>query len=268
MEHFIITDAKITYLETDGLSDDAENICHEKMLPFLSVVQAIKGSYDIKLGNSEMFNTGEGGVFVAPANVLQKIIHHNGDGDIMIAQWVFLDVVVNDKYKFDEVYSFPIVLDKKYNERIEEIIKTMHRSESYFQKYGAAYELLNILAMEGKPKGPPDPIKTKIENYVRAHYAEAINAKNLSSELCCSISQVFNHTHKYFGLSPANYINQIRLQQAESMLLHTDSSVTEISGFVGFDDSAYFSKLFKLSYGYSPLKYRKLHLYSQTEQTK
>lgn len=268
MEQFNISKAKIITLKCGSLLENAENICHEKILPFLSVVQALKGSYDIKLGNSEMFNTGEGGVFVAPANVLQKIIHHNGKENVMIAHWVFIDVIVNDTYKFDDIFSFPIVLNKKYNSEIEQIIKTIDNAKNYFQKFSAAYGLLNILASEGQQKKPSDAIKTKIETYVKTYFADNINAKNLSAELFCSVSQVFKYTHKYFGLSPANYINQIRLQQAENMLLYTNKSVTEISSSVGFYDSAYFSKLFKQSYGHSPLKYRKLYLTTQTIQTK
>jgi hypothetical protein len=52
-----------------------------------------------------VYSTGEKGVFIAPSNVVQEIIHHNGDNGVMQAQWIFLDVVVNGEYRFDEIYD-------------------------------------------------------------------------------------------------------------------------------------------------------------------
>ena len=55
---------------------DIEGVRHIKSLPFLSVVQALGGSYGISIGGGPEYFTGGGGIFVAPANVRQTITHH------------------------------------------------------------------------------------------------------------------------------------------------------------------------------------------------
>ena len=96
-------------------SNKMDNICHIKTLPYLSVVQATCGSYDIKLGNSETFSTGEGGFFIAPSDVSQTITHHeNKDKKLMTCRWVFLKIKVDDIYNFDSLCDFPIIIPEKY----------------------------------------------------------------------------------------------------------------------------------------------------------
>ena len=86
-----------------------------------------------------------------------------------------------------------------------------------------------------------------------------LRAAEIAKHLYCSVPQVFRYTRKYFGLSPSNYINGIRLQQAEIQLRTTDRQITQIALACGFYDCAYFSKLFKKNYAESPLVYRKNH---------
>ncbi len=132
-------------------------------------------------------------------------------------------------------------------------------NHSRFPAYGvpsAAYALLEILFNESQKKDPADAVKRALREFVQNRYAEDLKAKDLAAAAFCSVPQVFRYTKKYFGLTPAHYINGIRLQQAEILLLNTKKTVTEIAYEVGFLDSAYFSKLFKKFYAESPLSYR------------
>ena len=54
------------------------------------------------------------------------------------------------------------------------------------------------------------------------------------------------------------YILNIRINNAVSLLETTDYNVTEISAFVGYDNPLYFSRVFKEKKGISPSIYRKL----------
>ena len=49
----------------------------------------------------------------------------------------------------------------------------------------------------------------------------------------------------------------MRLKHAQTALLTTDSSITDIALEYGFNDSNYFKDLFKKVYGKSPREYRK-----------
>lgn len=54
------------------------------------------------------------------------------------------------------------------------------------------------------------------------------------------------------GKTPIEYVNAARIARAETMLLETDKSVTDIAFECGFSDANYFSRLFKRCRGYSP----------------
>ena len=138
---------------------DAEGVRHKKILTSFSVVQSVRGSYDIRVGDSDFYSTGELGVFLAPADVTQEIVHHNGAGGTMEAQWVFIDAVINEAFCLDEYFSFPVLLSEKYGEEIYGILQQLRLSENYFKKMRAAYRLMEILAAEGQRRKNFDPLR-------------------------------------------------------------------------------------------------------------
>lgn len=60
-------------------------------------------------------------------------------------------------------------------------------------------------------------------------------------------------TNMYFGV----YISSVKLTRAAYLLRNTQLSVNEISDNLYYKDTAYFKRLFKQKYGYSPAQYRK-----------
>ncbi len=240
-----------------SLDGSYDGVFHQKILSTLSVVQALEGSYEVSIDGSKVFSTGEGGVFIAPKSTVQKIMHRNGQNGKMTAQWVFIDAFLNDGLSFDEIFSLPVILDKKYNQRIERLIKGIRFESDCFEKTKHAISILKILYENASFSKKRNSIKDKIEKFVDQNYRENITATDIAKALYCSPSQVFKHTNKFFNLSPANYINGIRLAKAEKLLAFSDDDVTKIALSVGFYDVCYFSKLFKKRYGLSPLNYRK-----------
>jgi transcriptional regulator GlxA family with amidase domain len=61
------------------------------------------------------------------------------------------------------------------------------------------------------------------------------------------------------GLSPNDYLLELRIQHSSKLLTETDSAIYDISAQVGISDWFYFSKAFKRKFGVSPMKYRKLN---------
>lgn len=58
-------------------------------------------------------------------------------------------------------------------------------------------------------------------------------------------------------MSFPDYVNRIRMRNAERLLLSGEVSITEISECVGFSSCAYFISCFRKAYGSTPAKYRK-----------
>lgn len=93
--------------------------------------------------------------------------------------------------------------------------------------------------------------------FIDAHYAEKITLEQIAAQ--CHISPYHaSHIFKELtGYSPMQYIMRRRIGQAQTLLLTTDISVTDIAGCTGFDNSNYFSTVFAKYTGYTPREYRR-----------
>ena len=105
----------------------------------------------------------------------------------------------------------------------------------------------------------------RIQEYVAAHFREPIRADDLAGYLCCSPAQVYRLFRRYFSLSPANYINRVRLQNAAMLLETSAESVTAIAVASGYDDIAYFSKCFKDVFSVSPSVCRRQNAHARSK---
>lgn len=88
-------------------------------------------------------------------------------------------------------------------------------------------------------------------------------------------AQRFNYNENYFsrmfrkrtGTYFTDYVNQIRIAKARTLLYRTTLSIKEIAWQVGFADEKYFMKVFKKIEGISPTQYRNaFYLMHQNEQ--
>ncbi len=96
----------------------------------------------------------------------------------------------------------------------------------------------------------------EISDYIKRHYA-TITIQDLVRK--------FHFQEDYFnriiksktGLTYSDFVQQIRLERAEHMLISSGRSVEEISELVGYHNKGYFYKIFKEKYGTTPSRYRK-----------
>ena len=250
------------------LKGNYENIRHIKSLPCLSVVQPVHGYYEIGLDERAPVAVEEGGAFVAPANAIQTITHHNGTDGNMKAQWVLMNITVNDFFDFQDFFNIPLLISTKHKETMFELIFTIRNNPSVCQKYAAAYQLTDMLIERSSVNQSvfANPVIPRLKRYIDEHYSERITKESLSNIAFCSVPNLYRIFQKYFHLSPHHYINKVRLENATILLENSTHSIAEIAKLVGFDDPVYFSKLFKEKFHLSPQKYRESSLYVNTEK--
>lgn len=82
---------------------------HIKMLPCLSIVQALEGAYEVRLDNGSLQRVEAGAAFIAPRYVRQDITHYVSESSgYMSARWIFLEVTVEGAY-LEDVFELPPV---------------------------------------------------------------------------------------------------------------------------------------------------------------
>ena len=103
------------------------------------------------------------------------------------------------------------------------------------------------------------PLKNSLK-YIHSFYTSKIDIPSLAKIENLSNSRYVANFKKQTGKSPNEYIIDLRLQLAKSLLENTKMSIKQISEKVGYSDQYFFSRLFKNHIGISPQKYRKENL--------
>lgn len=92
--------------------------------------------------------------------------------------------------------------------------------------------------------------------YVQRNIMEDITLRDIADACACSESTVSHLFKEYINQSVKKYILNLRIKQAEKLLLASDMPITNISFLCGFSNSNYFSTAFKKQVGISPTEYR------------
>lgn len=95
--------------------------------------------------------------------------------------------------------------------------------------------------------------------YIDEHSNETINIAELAAKCNMSYSYFAKVFHKQYGQSCKQYIEFIRLNKAENLLLFTDYDLTRIAGEIGFADCSHLIRSFKKRYKVTPKQFRQHH---------
>ncbi|MDF2485874.1 MAG: transcriptional regulator, AraC family [Herbinix sp.] len=95
--------------------------------------------------------------------------------------------------------------------------------------------------------------------YLQSGYNQKITIERLAEEFHTNRTSLLNEFKKYTGQSVNQYLIQLRLTMASTLLRDTELSMEEICERTGFNDLGYFSKVFKKKLNHTPSEYRKLY---------
>lgn len=141
-------------------------------------------------------------------------------------------LVLND-YSALVVFSQTELSDSEI--KVEQLVKKLYNRFTMYQSFA-----------------PDMPYQEMLENYMYRLTLSSISANvNLSSSYLCRIFK------SEVGTSITNYLNNLRIRKAATLIKENTMSMKEISSMVGIDDQLYFSRLFKKCMGISPSEYGK-----------
>jgi AraC-like DNA-binding protein len=93
--------------------------------------------------------------------------------------------------------------------------------------------------------------------FIREHYKEKLYIRNLSELTGLNEQYFIRFFGSVTGVSPLDYINRYRVEQAARLLKDTDTHVYEIAEECGFHNIGNFIKIFRSVTGETPHKFRK-----------
>lgn len=149
--------------------------------------------------------------------------------------WTDLCLLLMERYYGAEYVSETVASAVMHSRCSPELAYNLARGKKYHQDEG-------VLAAQ---------------NWMEENYTQAINLTQLADKFNMS-SRTFKRRFKAAtGESPLNYLQALRIEEAKKYLETTTDSIEIIGNAIGYDDLAYFSRLFKRESGMSPSAYRK-----------
>ena len=96
--------------------------------------------------------------------------------------------------------------------------------------------------------------------YIEENYDSCgLSVESVAEKYGFSVSYFSKLFNSYTGKTFPDYMNQLRLAKARTLLLECpELTIQEIAGRVGFNSSSYFSAAFRKYYGVTPSQIRKL----------
>ena len=220
-----------------------------------SISIRLDGKARFESGGTE-FDVGIGDVLYLPKN---RSYRQETEGETVLAIH-FINYSFSQKNR-------PEVISVDNYDVIVKLVSEMYR-EWKEKKQGYRYKCislfynllhqLNLQAHEDTLSSVSRNEKLKAAiSYIHSHYrSEQMNISELAS-MCAMSDTYFRKLFKEIhGVSPAQYVINLRLEYASQLLRSRLYTILEVSEKSGFNDVKYFSKLFKRHYGVSPSRFR------------
>lgn len=169
---------------------------------------------------------------------------------------------------FSELKNFNIMeINPYYEEKIRKLFNAIQfqleeqpdefwpcRSRTLF------LELLIILTnMENEVSHKnEDNLVENIKSYLNNHFEEQITLNILTKEFSINKTTLSKKFKEETGKTILEFLIEIRLRLAKTLLRNTSLPIVEILYKVGFNNSTNFNKAFKKRFGSTPINYRKL----------
>lgn len=158
----------------------------------------------------------------------------------------------------------------EYNERITSAFDIIYEAEtnkgSFFQLivHGKMYEIYYLLfssslvkIFDVETQGKKYRALRRVTEYVNDNYCDNISLDAIAAETGLSRYYISHLFKELLNTTFVNYLNELRLNRAATLLTTTEIPVIEIAGLSGFNNISNFNRSFKMYFDTTPSKYRK-----------
>lgn len=208
-----------------------------------------------------------GNMILYHPNEFQKYIYL--DKDCPVIYWIHfagsdIDKIFHQHGIDPSVHTIAAGTHPYYVQIFERIISELQLQQAYFEESASLlFRQLIVTAARFSRKHAFDETNIFLEEVIQAtsyfheHYRQEINIESYIENRCLGVSSFFRKFKRYTGMTPLQYLINIRLSNAKKLLETTNYTVSEIATLTGYDNALYFSRLFHKHIGMSPKEYKK-----------
>lgn len=248
-ENFVSNIKVLTVLKLSWDYSDAEAAPRK----FHAISFRVKGNAHYKLSGSEVHST-SGDVLFVPEDVGYHIKAE--EEELYVIHFEMKDL------KQDELEVFHIADYYKAKGLFVACYEEWNKKEPgyYFKVMSILFHILELMSTSSTSKFS-DPNYPKIKpavDYIHAHFKEtSISVPTLCRLVNMSDTYLRKLFLRFYGTTPIKYINSLRISYAKELIESGYYNIEQIASETGFEDSKYFSTVFKNFTGCSPATYKK-----------
>jgi transcriptional regulator GlxA family with amidase domain len=129
-----------------------------------------------------------------------------------------------------------------------------------------ARELVVYLKRPGGQEQFSEPLQFQTESrdrfadlaaWIQGHLRQDLSVESLAGRACLSPRHFARRFKNVFGVTPATFVEDLRLGEARERLTLPDQTIESVAGSVGFKSSDAFRRAFERRFGLEPSSYRK-----------
>ncbi|MBQ4018987.1 MAG: response regulator [Paludibacteraceae bacterium] len=137
--------------------------------------------------------------------------------------------------------------------RVHNILAQREQLEKSYRQ-----RLMRLESKNSEEQMPGDTFLAKLLDVMEKQMDNnTLTVDELVDEMGMGRTVFFNKLKNMTGLSPVEFIREMRIKRAAQLLEERQYNITEVTYMVGMNDSRYFAKCFKNTYGVTPSEYRR-----------
>ncbi len=184
--------------------------------------------------------------------------------DILFKKSFLYQDVIGDAPSF--MGSIPSLYLAEFFELLSHMLSESAGLDEYSGDFTTCYlqQLLLFLARHSVMHQPePELINVRdadiqqATRYIYQNFRRPLTLEDVAAVASLSPTYFSKKFKLVTGMGFKEYLNYVRLKHAQTALLTTGNTITDIALECGFNDSNYFKDLFRKVYGRSPREYRK-----------
>lgn len=113
-----------------------------------------------------------------------------------------------------------------------------------------------------------NPLAESTLLYLEQHFRENPSLDRIASDLNYSVPHICRVFKQNYNESIVNYLTKLKIDEALKLIELNNRSFREISDSLGFDNVAYFTRIFKKQTGMTPSAYRKFAVWAHLLDSK
>jgi signal transduction histidine kinase/ligand-binding sensor domain-containing protein/DNA-binding response OmpR family regulator len=141
--------------------------------------------------------------------------------------------------------------------RIKNILLRLEYTRSYFRNLYLSEQPTDIKVKEETPNPLLSDFMIRLNDFLQRNISNGeLDVEEVASYLNMSRSVYFKKLKAITGLSPNEYLKQLRMKRAADLIDSQQYTITEISMMVGINDPHYFSKCFRQHFNCTPTEWK------------